>query len=154
MGRMHSTSCRREEADGSATRATRQAAGRTAQGTRATHEHALSGLGVVERGLDDVVGERVAQELLEAVAVEELGDEGLACLGLSDADALLDDVGRELLDRERADVAEELARDGIAEAVVVEVEDVLLRETGEEEGQLQRATTTATDGKDTVLTTT
>lgn len=38
---------------------------------------------------------------------------------------LLDDVGGELLNRQRADVADELTDDGLAEAVVVEVEDVL-----------------------------
>ena len=38
---------------------------------------------------------------------------------------LLNDVRAELLHGERADVARELPDDGIAEAVVVEVEDVL-----------------------------
>ena len=90
-------------------------------------EHALAGLGIVERRLNNIVGERVAQELLEPVPVEELGDERLARLGLGDADALLDDVGRELLHGQGADVAKELARDGVAETVVVEVEDVLLQ---------------------------
>ena len=38
---------------------------------------------------------------------------------------LLDDVRAELLDRQRADVARELPDDSVAEAIVVQVEDVL-----------------------------
>ena len=38
---------------------------------------------------------------------------------------LLDDVGTELLDRQRADIASELADNSIAETVVVQVENVL-----------------------------
>jgi hypothetical protein len=43
-------------------------------------------------------------------------------IGLID---LLNDVGAELLNRERADVANELTDDGITEPVIVEVEDIL-----------------------------
>lgn len=57
--------------------------------------------------------------------MEELIDEDLARVRLRDADALLDDVGAELLHGERADIARELADDAVAEAVVVQVEDVL-----------------------------
>lgn len=59
--------------------------------------HTLGGLGIVERRLDDIVGKRVAEELFQAVAVEQLADENLAKLRVSDTDALFDDVGRELL---------------------------------------------------------
>ena len=38
---------------------------------------------------------------------------------------LLDNIGRELLNRQRADVSNELADDGLTEAVVVEVQDIL-----------------------------
>lgn len=38
---------------------------------------------------------------------------------------LLNDIGAEFLDRQRADIACELADDGIAEAVVVQIKDVL-----------------------------
>jgi hypothetical protein len=86
---------------------------------------ALSGLGVVESGLDDVVGEGVAKETLETLLDEELVDDGATTGGISDTDALLDDVRGELLRRESRDVAEELADDSLNEAVVVEVEDVL-----------------------------
>jgi hypothetical protein len=43
-------------------------------------------------------------------------------IGLID---LLNDIGAELLNRERADVANELTNDGITEPVVIEVEDIL-----------------------------
>lgn len=42
-----------------------------------------------------------------------------------DPNALLNDVGAELLNREGANVAEELTDDSIAESVVVQVENVL-----------------------------
>lgn len=93
-------------------------------------KHSLARFGIVERRLDDVVGERVPEEFLESVSVKELGDEDLARLRLGDSDALLDDIGREFLNREGADVADELAGDSVAEPVVVEVEDVLLRGRG------------------------
>lgn len=105
----------------------------------------LSRLGVVERSLNDVVGEparstssapihrcstrkrnsRITQQTLKPLLVEELVNDGATSRGIGDADALLDDVGRELLRREGRDVAEELANDGLDEPVVVEVENVL-----------------------------
>ena len=72
-----------------------------------------------------VVAVRVAKQLLEASAVEQLTNEHLPRAVLSNTDALLDHVRAELLDGERADVAGELADDGVGEAVVVEVEDIL-----------------------------
>ena len=44
---------------------------------------------------------------------------------LGDADALLDDVGTELLHGEGTDIARELPDDGVTEAIVIKVEDVL-----------------------------
>ena len=41
------------------------------------------------------------------------------------ANALLDDVGAKLLNGERADVTRKLPDDGIAETIVVKVQDVL-----------------------------
>jgi hypothetical protein len=38
---------------------------------------------------------------------------------------LLNDIGAELLNRKSADVANELANDGITEPVIIEVEDIL-----------------------------
>ena len=44
---------------------------------------------------------------------------------LGNANALLNDVRGELLHRQGADIALELADDRVAEAVVIEVEDIL-----------------------------
>lgn len=44
---------------------------------------------------------------------------------LGNTNAFLDDVRAELLDGQSADVANELTNDGVAEPVVVQVEDVL-----------------------------
>lgn len=68
---------------------------------------------------------RVTKKALKPLLVEELVDNGTSTSGVGDANALLDDVGAELLRREGRDVAEELANDGLDEPVVVEVEDVL-----------------------------
>lgn len=75
---------------------------------RATHEHALSRLGVVKSGLDDVVGERISEELLESVSVEKLSDEGLSGLGLGNSDALRVDRSKDVLvnDRRATDKAD------------------------------------------------
>lgn len=42
-----------------------------------------------------------------------------------DSKYLLDNIGAELLNRECADIANELANDSVTEPVIVEVEDVL-----------------------------
>lgn len=68
---------------------------------------------------------RVAKETLEPLLVEKLIDDGATTGSIGNTNALLDDVRRELLGRESRDVAEELANDGLDEAVVVEVENVL-----------------------------
>ena len=44
---------------------------------------------------------------------------------LGDTDTFLDDVGTELLHGEGTDIARELPDDGVTEAVVVQVENVL-----------------------------
>lgn len=72
-----------------------------------------------------VVSIRVAEQLLQSRAVEQLVDHQFSGVVLGDTNALLDDIGAELLDRERTDVAEELTDNAIAEAVVVQVENVL-----------------------------
>lgn len=111
---------------------------------------ALSRFGVIESGLHDVVrkagktrpkgkwisaspagrylsGEssRVAEKTLEPLLDEELVDDRTSTGAVGDSNALLDDVGRELLSRESRDVAEELTDDRLDEAVVVQVENVL-----------------------------
>ena len=106
--------------------AVRRVADERENGANAFNEQrALAGFGVVESSLDAVVPVRVAEKLFEARAVEQLLDEHLARRVLGNANALLDDVRGELLHRKGTDVALELADDGVAEAVVVQVEDVL-----------------------------
>lgn len=92
--------------------------------------------------MDAVVAIRVPQELLETSTVQKLLDQHLACAMFGDTNTLrrqitnefhrsiksshlLDDIGTELLDRQGTDVARELSNDGIAEPVVVQIEDVL-----------------------------
>ena len=76
--------------------AVRRVADRGEDGTDALHQdHALGCLAVVEDGLDDVVAIGVAEELFEAGAVENLGHEGFADLGVGHADALFYNIGRE-----------------------------------------------------------
>lgn len=94
--------------------------------------------------LDAVVAVRVAQKLLQPRAVQQLPNEHLASAMFRDPNALqgdiintlrasdqplstnlLNDVGTELLDGQRADIASKLADDGIAEAIVVQVKDIL-----------------------------
>lgn len=106
----------------------------------------LSRLGVVERGLYDVVceprqprmcqlriretwekseGSRVPKETLEPLLDEKFVDDRTTTSRVGDSDTLLDDVRRELLSREGRNVAEELTDDRFDETVVVQVEDVL-----------------------------
>ena len=62
-------------------------------------EHHLLGLrvGVVDGGLDDVVGEAVTQHLLSLVATKHLSDQQLLNALVCSTKTLLNDVGRELL---------------------------------------------------------
>lgn len=53
-----------------------------------THEHTLRRVGVVQGGLNDVVGEGVSQELLQPASVQELANENLSQLGIGNSDAL------------------------------------------------------------------
>lgn len=85
----------------------------------------LPGVSVIQSSLYAVVSIRVAEQLLQSRAVEQLVDHQFSGVVLGDTNALLDDIGAELLDRERTDVAEELTDNAIAEAVVVQVENVL-----------------------------
>ena len=92
-----------------------------------------------------VIAVRVTQKLLQPRAVQQLPNEHLPGVVFRNPNALrfdsvstvqqlgetlstaylLDDVGTELLDRQRADIASELADNSIAETVVVQVENVL-----------------------------
>lgn len=85
----------------------------------------LRRLGVVKSGLDDVIGERVTQETLETLLVEQLVDDRTTSSRIGDTDALLDNVRRELLCRQSRDVTEELTNDRLDEPVVVQIENIL-----------------------------
>lgn len=101
-----------------------------------TYQHALSNRAVVERSLNDVVSVRVAQQLLKPASVQELANKERTEVRIGDTDTLpsatirlhahlLNDVGGKLLHRQGADVANELTNDSLAEAVVVQVKNVL-----------------------------
>jgi len=57
-----------------------------------THHHALVDIAVIQNRLDHIVAIRIAKELLQTRAIQDLGDEGFADLGVSDTNALLHDV--------------------------------------------------------------
>lgn len=81
---------------------------------------------VVDGGLDDVIGVAVAEETLKlGLRGEHLIDKHVAALVLSAAEALLDDVGRELLAGELADLPLEHVDEWLREDGLVEVEDIL-----------------------------
>jgi len=57
---------------------------------RATYQHAFRRVGVVQRGLKDVVGERVPKKLFQTASVEKLADKDLSELRVGNSDALSD----------------------------------------------------------------
>jgi hypothetical protein len=98
--------------------------------------------------LDNIVGKAVPYEALDASSLQKLINDDSPSSGIRNADTLqrekdtsdsppneqneerassylLDDVGAELLGRQSADVALELANDGLDEPGVAQVEDVL-----------------------------
>jgi hypothetical protein len=86
---------------------------------------AQSRRGELKRSLNHVVTVRVAHELLELLGVEKLFDEELLGGHLGTADALLDDVGAELLLRKLDDLTLEALAHGSGESRVVQIEDIL-----------------------------
>lgn len=56
--------------------------------SQSTYQHSLRRIGVVQRGLNDVVGERVSEKLLQTASVEKLADEDLSELGVGNSNAL------------------------------------------------------------------
>ncbi len=69
--------------------AVRSVADHWQDGTNALNQSdSLSGVGIVESSLDDVVGERVSEELFQTESVEEFSDEDFAELRVGDSDAL------------------------------------------------------------------
>jgi hypothetical protein len=79
----------------------------------------------LERSLDNVVAVRVAHEMLKLLNVKQLLNHHRLDVWLSTADALLDDVGAELLFGKLANLALEALAHGCREGGVVEVQDVL-----------------------------
>ena len=99
---------------------------RRQDGTNVVDEHALGLLiGVVHRSLHDIVGEGVAKELLNLVGRKNLVDEHTPRLGGGATDALLNDVGAELLLRQISDAPHEAAAEGLSERWLNKIEDVL-----------------------------
>lgn len=85
----------------------------------------LSGFGVIESSLNDIVGEGVTKETFKPLLDEKLIDDGASTGSVGDSDTLLDNVRRELLSGESRNVSEELANDSLDESVVVQIENVL-----------------------------
>jgi hypothetical protein len=79
----------------------------------------------LERRLDDIVAVRIAHQVLKLLDVTELLNQHLLGGHLGTADALLDDVGAELLLRELHNLAPEAFTHGRGESSVIQVEDVL-----------------------------
>lgn len=82
-------------------------------------------VGIVNGGLDDIVGVRVAEQTLQLCWGEQLFDEHISAGILCTAQAFLNNVGAELLLGELRDLALELANKRLGEAWVIEVENVL-----------------------------
>ena len=76
-------------------------------------------------GLDDVVGVRVAKQLLEIGRIHNLIDESASGGIVASANRLLDHVGTELLSGEGGNVAEEALSQRLREGRLTKVEDVL-----------------------------
>lgn len=53
-----------------------------------TYEHSLSRVGIVQSGLDNIVGERISQQLFQSASVEKFANENLSQLGVGDSNAL------------------------------------------------------------------
>jgi hypothetical protein len=80
----------------------------------------------LERSLDDVVAVRVAHQLLELLYIDKkLLNQQLLGRHLGTANALLDDVGTELLFRKLDNLALEASAHGRSEGGVVQVQNVL-----------------------------
>jgi hypothetical protein len=81
--------------------------------------------GVLESSLDDVIRKRVAKKLLKLIGAEQLFNHYALGLRIGDANALLDDVGAELLPRQGADLAMEAQAEWAREGQLVQIENVL-----------------------------
>jgi hypothetical protein len=104
----------------------RSVADRLKDGTDVVDETNLGlRIGVVHGSLDDVVGVRVAEQLLEIGRVHNLIDESTSGDLVASTNRLLNDVGAELLSRESGNVTEEALSQRLREGGLAEVENVL-----------------------------
>lgn len=81
--------------------------------------------GIVEGRLNDIVGERVAEQALHLAGGQKLQHDHIPRLVGRATQALLDHVGAELVLGEGNDAALELVNDGLREGLLVEIDDVL-----------------------------
>jgi hypothetical protein len=106
--------------------AVRSVADRREDGADVVDETSLGlRIGIVHGSLNDIVGVRVAEQLLEVGRVHNLIDESASSNLVASTDRLLDDVGAELLSRQGSDVAEEALSQRLREGGLAEVENVL-----------------------------
>ena len=82
-------------------------------------------ISVLKSSLNDVVGERIPQHLLELIADQHLINKKALGLVISSAQTLLDHVGAELLLGQSNDATAEVLAERRGEAAFVEIEDVL-----------------------------
>jgi hypothetical protein len=80
---------------------------------------------VIQRRLDDVVGEGVTQKPLDLLRREHLLDNHVLGRALSAAQAFLYDVGAEFVARQLAHTATEHGHNGLGEGRLIEINDVL-----------------------------
>lgn len=85
----------------------------------------LAWSGVLESRLDDIVGKRIPKHSLHLLAVQHLLDNQILGRRQSAAQALLNDVGAELVSRQLTDTPTEHLHHGLGEGGIVEINDVL-----------------------------
>lgn len=82
-------------------------------------------VGVIQSSLNNVVGKAIVHHLLQLVGVGQLHDQGATSLFTRGANTLLDDVGAELLARQRGDMSEERLTERLTKLRLANVHDVL-----------------------------
>lgn len=83
------------------------------------------GIGIVESGLDDIVGKRIPKESVQLSRLQHLLNQHILGRLLSTAEALLDDVGAELLLGQLRNSSGEHGNQRLGEDGLIEIEDVL-----------------------------
>lgn len=89
-------------------------------------QHALGlWVGVVQSSLNDIVGKTIVHHLLQLVGVGQLHDQCATSLLTRGANALLNDVGAELLTRQWGDVSKERLAEWLTKLGLANIHDVL-----------------------------